>query len=402
MSAAPASLLPGRTWMTWVCVALAVCALAVVGAGRLRTDPVRLRLAQRAITSALQDRGVALLRGDRPGWLASVDRALWPELELLYGNLRGFEVSAWLPSVTLTEEQTPFWYAEIRVRVCFAGAECPRDARTYAPAADVVTARTQWRVSGDSATLVSFRQSAPITPAAAVPWRTAALTFTTGSRVIIAARPGTTPPLTWLSAADRAARTADRFCLSPSRPGKYLLFLAATADWTATIGAATEATAFVDRTSEQTAFVVLDAAEPPDELLLRHELGHVATLLGTLGTRPEWAIEGLAEYVAYEQRPVTSYRLLGPARDLAARTHWAGRLDLDWSTDRTDRAGLYGMAYLSVRCLAETYGEPRTLAFFTAVARTRRRPEEASPATLAVPWPTAQSTCEPRIRTWLS
>nr|BFE76290.1 hypothetical protein GCM10020092_095910 [Actinoplanes digitatis] len=69
------------------------------------------------------------------------------------------------------------------------------------------------------------------------------------------------------------------------------------------MGTDREAAAFVDRTSESTAFAVVDAtglgADFADEILLRHELGHIATLLGTLDNGDEWAVEGMAEYIAY-------------------------------------------------------------------------------------------------------
>jgi hypothetical protein len=168
---------------------------------------------------------------------------------------------------------------------------------------------------------------------------------------------------------------------------------------------AVETAAFVDRASEQTAFAIVDAtsleADPTDERLLRHEFAHIATLLGTLDNQDEWAVEGLAEHIAYAGAPVDAYELVADARWHVEHQGWNGRLDLEWSTEPTERFGYYAMAFLAMRCLAETYGEPGMLAFFTQVVRQGKPPAEAAQGTLGTRWDQAQSACRPKILGWL-
>ncbi len=382
-------------WPAALAVVLAFCGAVVA----VRAGAVRVHDASRAIDLALQDQGEALLRGDAPGWLRPVDQSQQTEMRRLYDNLRGLEVSAWLPRATSLAGDDSLWRAAVQVRVCFTGTRCVRAHNTYVPLGDVITAATVWRVSDDHAVLESFLVSAPM-PAAAVPWKTKTLNFATGSRVIVAASSGSMQPAQWVAVADRAAQIADKYAFV--RPGKYVIYLAAADEWQTVIGEDGEALGFVDRTSEQTAFTVVDAAEQPSERLLRHELGHVATLLGTLGGQPDWAIEGMAEYVAWEQTPMSSYRLTQAARDHIARTQWQGRLDLPWSSQRTERVGFYAMAYLAIRCLASTYGEASLLSFFDRVARQNRSPAEAALPAFGTPWPAVEEACHAKIEGWLS
>lgn len=83
------------------------------------------------------------------------------------------------------------------------------------------------------------------------------------------------------------------------------------------------------------------------------------------------------------------------------RTGWTGKLDLKWSAEPTERFGYYAMGFLAMRCLAETYGEPSLLAFFTAVGRRGEPPAKAAPATLGPAWEQVQRVCAPKILSWL-
>ncbi|MEU4214736.1 hypothetical protein [Actinoplanes sp. NPDC026623] len=368
-----------------------------------RATSARSRGAERAIRATLDGQGAALLRGDRTGWLSNVDPALSKDWNRLYANLRGLQVSGWLPR-TRGVEQGAQWETEIQIRVCFAAPVCARTPETYVPLDDVISARTTWTVIAGRATLTGFKQFASDGP---VPWKNATLTFATGRRVVIAAPEnldGATPAQ-WLPAAERAARVADRYTLTTPKPGRYLVFLAGKQEWDRAVGTNHEAAAFVDRTSESTAFAVVDAtridADFGDECLLRHELGHIATLLGTLDTGDDWAVEGMAEYIAYAGVPVQSYELILDARWHVQHTGWRGRLDLEWSTDPEERFGFYAMGFLAMRCIAEKYGETRLLNFFTEVVRRGESPAEASRSALNRPWDAVESACRPVITGWL-
>jgi hypothetical protein len=397
---------PRRTdrWLALFGVLTLLCGgVFVFSVARNRATASRVQQAERTIRASLDHQGAALLRGDRTGWLRNVDPSLTGDLTRLYANLRGLQVSGWLPR-TREVRTGPRWSAQIQIRVCFSTPDCTRTPETYVPAGDVISARTEWIVTGHRAVLTAFDQTGPD---GSVPWKRTALTFATGKRVVVAAAEDLTgtKPEAWLSAAERAAQVADRYALTRPAPGRYVVFLAGERQWQEAVGEDREAAAFVDRTSEQTAFAIVDAtalgADPADERLLRHEFGHIATLLGTLENGDEWAIEGMAEYIAYAGAPVTSYTLVEDARWHVTHKAWTGRLDLEWSTEPTDRFGYYAMAFLAMRCLGETYGEPKLLAFFARVAREGASPAEAAQPVLGVSWEQVQNTCKPKILSWL-
>ncbi|WP_199515281.1 hypothetical protein [Nucisporomicrobium flavum] len=388
-----------KRWLAAIAVlTVLVGGVSIVALSRTRAAAARAQAVQRTIRATLEEQGAALLRGDEAGWLRAADPSLVPQLRRLYANLHGFEVSAWLPRTAPPTGGGQSWSAEVQVRVCFARTACRRTADSYVPHDEVITARTRWRLAGGRAVLTGFDQ---VGPAGAVPWKQDALRFAGGTRTVVAAPHDGTQPAAWLPAAENAARAADRFATAAHRPGRYLIYLADPDDWDAAIGGDHEAAGFVDRTSEQTAFAVMDASGAPDERLLAHELGHIATLLGTLGGHDTWAIEGMAEYIAYGGIPVAAYPRLADARRHVARTAWTGRLDLPWSAEAADRSGLYAMAYLAVRCLGATYGDRKLAAFFTLLVHEGRTPDLAAPV-FGVPWDRVQDACEPKIRAWLA
>jgi hypothetical protein len=397
---------PRRTdrWLALFGVLTLLCGgVFVFSVARNRATAGRVHQAERTIRATLDRQGAALLGGDRSGWLSDVDPALSGDLTRLYANLRGLQISGWLPRARKVRPG-PRWTAEIQVRVCFAASPCTRTPETYVPTGDIISARTEWIVTGGRAVLTAFDQTGTD---GSMPWKRRELTFATGDRVVVAAPKDATGtnPQAWLPAAERAARVADRYALTRPGPGRYVVFLADERQWRDAVGEDREAAAFVDRTSEQTAFAIIDAtaldADPTDERLLRHEFGHIATLLGTLDNRDEWIIEGMAEYIAYADAPVKSYELVDDARRHIAATGWTGKLDLDWSREPTERFGYYAMAFLATRCLGETYGEPKLLAFFTEVARKGEPPATAAMSALGTPWNEVQSTCLPKILAWL-
>jgi len=404
---APTTTPPPRRTDRWVAVfgvlALLCCGVFVLSLNRTRAAAARLHHAERAIRDTLDRQGAALLHGDEAAWLSDVDPALTGQLAWLYANLRGLQVSGWIPRARKVKGG-PSWTAEVQIRICFAAPTCTRTAETFVPLGDVVSARTRWSVTGDRAVLTAFDQFAAD---GSVPWKQEPLDFAVGKRVVVAAPRGQpeTRPAEWLPAAERAAAIADRYALSDPRPGRYFLFLAGEKEWNDAVGTDREAAAFVDRTSESTAFAIVDATDFgtdfTDERLLRHELGHIATLLGTLDNQDEWAIEGMAEYIAYAGTPVKAYDLVADARWHVNHTGWTGRLDLEWSTEPEERHGYYAMGFLAMRCLGETYGEPRLLTFFSEVVRRGEEPRVASVSTLGVPWTEVEATCKPKIQAWL-
>ncbi len=109
------------------------------------------------------------------------------------------------------------------------------------------------------------------------------------------------------------------------------------------------------------------------QVVLRHEVTHVATRRATGPSTPAWLAEGFADYVAYKGAGVP---LPLAAADLREDVR-AGRLPLQlpatdaFSGASPQLAQAYQQSWLAVRLLAERYGEPALLSAYRAIgART--------------------------------
>ncbi|XVQ13627.1 hypothetical protein ACQP1W_14140 [Spirillospora sp. CA-255316] len=107
------------------------------------------------------------------------------------------------------------------------------------------------------------------------------------------------------------------------------------------------------------------------DVVLTHELTHVATGGARDGRTPLWLIEGFADHVGYHGRDVG---VRSAARELA-REVAAGRLpaalpgrgDFDGSSGRLSQA--YQESWLACRMIAERYGEARLVRLYRAAGR---------------------------------
>ncbi|REE99510.1 hypothetical protein [Thermomonospora umbrina] len=113
------------------------------------------------------------------------------------------------------------------------------------------------------------------------------------------------------------------------------------------------------------------------EVVLTHELTHVATGGARDGRTPVWLIEGLADYVGYKGTdvPVRSaarelHREVADGRPPAALP---GPDDFGGGSDRLPQS--YAEAWLACRLIAERYGEDRLLELYRAAGR---RSQEAA------------------------
>ncbi|MFC9895483.1 hypothetical protein ACFVMC_17515 [Nocardia sp. NPDC127579] len=108
----------------------------------------------------------------------------------------------------------------------------------------------------------------------------------------------------------------------------------------------------------------------PDGLrtVLRHELTHVATRADTVDGAPQWLLEGFAEYAAHRGR---QRGLAEVAPTVHARLR-AGEIPADLPADRdftgADAAAAYEQAWSVCAFTAATYGEPRLLQLYRALA----------------------------------
>lgn len=109
------------------------------------------------------------------------------------------------------------------------------------------------------------------------------------------------------------------------------------------------------------------------QVVLTHEVTHVATRRATGPSVPAWLAEGLADTIAYRDAGVP---LAVSARELRADVR-AGRLpsslpaDEDFAGSNPKLSQAYEQAWLAVRLLGDTYGDADLLAFYRAVGAAR-------------------------------
>ena len=109
------------------------------------------------------------------------------------------------------------------------------------------------------------------------------------------------------------------------------------------------------------------------QVVLTHEVTHVATRAATGPGMPAWLAEGLADAIAYRDVDVP---LAVSARELRADVR-AGRLptrlprDGDFAGSNPNLAQAYEQAWLAVRLLAERHGDASLLRFYRAVGAAR-------------------------------
>lgn len=106
------------------------------------------------------------------------------------------------------------------------------------------------------------------------------------------------------------------------------------------------------------------------DVVLTHELTHVATRRATTGRTPYWLVEGFADYVGYRDRGVP---VRTAARELAtdvSRGHVPTALpaDRDFTADASDLPQSYEQAWLACRMVARRYGEKRLIRLYRAAA----------------------------------
>jgi hypothetical protein len=206
-----------------------------------------------------------------------------------------------------------------------------------------------------------------------------------------------------LAAAEEAAAVADRYARWSAPPGRYLVYLAGPEEWGRWYGArqAEWVAGFALPITERHTEIVLNGqritgAEVGDTL--RHEFAHVVTLADVRRdySRQWWLVEGIAEYVRMVGRPLSEYELLSSSRRYvrAGKPTTVAALAepaVDASTE--DASGRYGVAFLSVRWLAERFGEEKMLRFFDEVVRQGVAVPDAAAGEFGAGWDAITGEC---------
>jgi hypothetical protein len=345
----------------------------------------------------------ALMSGDESGFLAVADPANTPLVRTLrtrFTNLRAMGLGAWSQWLgDLRPGGDKIWTGNILIKYCFGGPDCPRAA---------LLEKTRWSVSGDRLVL------SKLDPASADdngprPWETDALTIKTGERVVVAA----TKVNAWrvpaaVAVADRAAAITDTFAKWEPPPSRYVIFFAGPNDWRRWYGMDEPewAAAWSVPVARSVTEIVVRSdvvAQSDLPVLLTHEMTHVATLAGPRDgatLQAWWLIEGIAEYASHLNVALRDYDGVDPTVRYV-RTQWDGNPAVaapGQSASPVEAGGKYGVAFLSVRRIAERYSKAKMLDFWGRVVHDDETLDHAARAALGISWSTVKADCSRYVK----
>ena len=411
---APAAVAVGRGWLhggTGAGAAVPASARTVAGKPPLRgaagqhdqdgpQGAHRTELGDR-IQDALNAQAAALLSGDENGFLAGTDPKLQPDLKRRFGVLRAMHVAGW--DETVADGPDPVgdarWKAQVRLRYCFAVPGC-------APTG--VTVHTEW-TEVDGRLRLSAMGTSDATDLGPRPWEVADLRVAVGARTIVATTPRYANRLpAALAGAEQAAEVVDRYARWAPPPGRYLVYLAGGDEWGRWYGVHQPSwvAGYAMPVADDTTEIILNAqCVGSDAVLdtLRHEFTHVVTLVGVRRdySAQWWLVEGIAEYVRMVGRPLGDYAGYGATHRYVHSGRWDGTVALGEPPDSSstdDASGRYGVAFLSLRRIADRFGEDALLNFFDAVIRKGTDPSAAAPAVLGASWDDVRADCARYVR----
>ena len=212
---------------------------------------------------------------------------------------------------------------------------------------------------------------------------------------------------TAIAAADKAAAVADTFAKWSPTPNRYVIFLASPAEWSKWYGHEQPdwAAAWAVPVSDTVTEVVVRTEVVQQrglENLLTNELTHVTSLAGKrLGAaRSWWLIEGIAEYATMLGQQISTYDGLDATHDFVHRK-WDGKPNVappSANASLDEAAARYGVAFLSVRRIAEKYGQDKMLTFWGKVVHDNTPIDDASQAALGASWTSVSADCASYIR----
>lgn len=340
------------------------------------------------IERALAQRADALRRGDEQGYLAWVDPAqpeLRVALQVTFANLHRLGLGQWSELIEQFDSRHEgSWVVRIEQHYCFGDPMCR-------PASRVI--QTWWRLHGDGLVLTRVGPGETGPTVGPPPWETAELVAATGPRTIVAASSAAgIRPEDYLGPAEAAASVADSFARWEGGPSRYVIFLASDTEFTTWFGRR-EAAAGLYVARDQV-LIRQGSLDDPSfrRKVLTHELTHAATLPApSFRIDHQWLVEGVAELATMRGRPVSEYNWLPAVRrslsPAAARMTQGERTNAD-----------YGVWFLSVRYLADTFGDEALLGFFHHVVHLEASEPDAALASFSRDWPTLQAEIDQYIR----
>lgn len=371
------------------------------GAGRVGSGPPPAEgPAAATVTALLRGREAALRTGNLDGWLALVDpgaTAYRDRQAQLFSVLRQLPLQSWSwtvrsvdppPALRVArggERGAGAWLAEVVLRYRLAGYDSAEVARTRH--LTVVRRGAEYRLAGDDDGPDASTQQHDL-------WELGPVDVVHGRASVVIGRQPLPALRSIAAAADSAVErvgalwpggwsrravvlvpaTEDELGALLGKPGGGSGSTAATLRQVAAltdghVAPGGSVTGAVDR-------VVLHPGTFPRlsqlgrQVVLTHEVTHVATRRATPASTPLWLSEGLADYIAYRDTgvpvAVAAAGLLAQVRDDASP-----RLPepASFSAPGPQAGVAYEGAWLACRMVAERYGEARLLRLYTAAGR---------------------------------
>jgi len=375
------------------------------------------------IPTLLNQQARALELGDEAGWLAPVDAtqiAVVQRYRDLFRSMRAAGVLNLVPIVNPADVAHIKPGTRLLVAVgyafCVQVADCPTTGLGGASQnTETIFTQVTFIERGETVAISAFELTPiPISGLGRAPWiDNPDLEFLSGTRVtVIASADMKNRMASALAAADAAATVADRYA-QWVWPVRYLVYLANPSEWRAWIAGSPGSdgvVAYAAAPSTSSEVVVVNVAlqdtnADPLVSVLRHEFGHVVTLLGVHRndvTAPHLIVEGIADYIAEDGRPLSAYLPLSLVRQYVHSGRFNGDLDavedLFHSSNLRDVEIAYGLGMLTIRCIADRYGKPKMLDFIERALRKRASVDAAATAALGEPWSAVRSTCASYIR----
>jgi hypothetical protein len=367
-------------------------------------DPpeVALAWARDRIQESLASMSKALPSGDLAGFVApAANRTVRGNLETRFRSLRAMRVAIF----ELSLDSGPFkgrtvggfqeWGFTVALRHCFLAVDCTPDT---------LLVDTTWLDSADGyrMTAIGTSKGGQTGPH---PWEVSTLTTAVGSRAVVAAPTAyAARARAFLPAAERAAKIADKYVLG-EKPDRYIVYLAGPTEWKKWFGGgqASWVVGYENPSTPTRSDVVLKVeaiANGDAEAVLKHELGHVATLTNrdydAFGGATWWVTEGIAEYIEWDGRSPADYDRRGDVRRYLREKRFRGDPALlvpppgatDWEV-----SGAYGIAYYYNRCVADVYRKDNLLPFVDNMLRGRQSAAEAAHNVLGQEWPAVTKRC---------
>lgn len=327
------------------------------------TDGQWRAFAEAHIKRAMDARKQAIRDGNLEQYLDVIDPDA-PELrrsmERVFTNIQQLGIGWWHESHIDVYEvptgpidlETFIWRSGAQLRFCFGTSSCPPET---------AESWLMWRFR-DGRMVLTDVEPVP-TGYDPRPWDVADLVVARGERTVLAA--STTSgfsPEEYLDRAEAAAAIADSFAHWDPPPTRYIVFLADSAEFDTWVGVGAERLAVgVYLTAGQISIDVPGTGPSGMQDIFVHEMTHATTMPPYGNTLSFVKLpEGMAEYATMVGRPVSQYRGLNAV---------AQSLDTDPATldPRVHKNAQYGVAFLTLRYLADTFGEDAMLRFYYRV-----------------------------------